>query len=234
MANIVLIHGAFHGGWCWRLVASLLRRAGHEVFTPTLTGLGERAHLIGPAVDLDTHISDIVNAIEMEELTDVVLVGHSYGGMPVTGAADRMADRLSALVFLDAVIPKDGQTAIAARSSEPGYTPLPKSMDEILVPPFDAANFGLTGDHATWANRRLTPHPLATMTQSIRLSGAWLGVKRKIYIRMASYSAPHFDRCHEMADRDPDWIAIRRDGAHNVMITEPDWFIDVLTRHALT
>ena len=233
MANIVLIHGAFHGGWCWRDVARRLREEGHEVFAPTLTGLGERGHLIGPGVDLDTHIADIVNAIEAEELSDVVLVGHSYGGMPVTGAADRLAGRLSALVFLDAVIPQDGQTAIAARSAEPGYTPLPEPADAYSVPPFDAANFGLTGDLAAWANRRLTPHPLATMTQPIRLSGAWRGVERKIYIRMASYPAPHFDRCHEMADRDPDWIAIRRDGPHDVMMTEPDWFIGLLTRHAL-
>ena len=233
MANIVLIHGAFHGGWCWRDVARRLRGEGHEVFAPTLTGLGERGHLIGPGVDLDTHIADIVNVIEAEELRDVVLVGHSYGGMPVTGAADHLADRLSSLVFFDAVLPEDGQTAIGARSAEPGYTPLPEPTDEHSVPPFDAANFGLTGDLAAWANRQLTPHPLATMTQPIRLSGAWRGVKRKIYIRMACYPAPHFDRWYEMADRDPEWIAIRLDGPHDVMMTEPDWFVGLLTEHAL-
>lgn len=233
MANIVLIHGAFHGGWCWRDVARRLGSQGHEVFTPTLTGLGERAHLIGPEIDLDTHIADIVNAIEAEELTDAVLVGHSYGGMPVTGAADRLADRLSALVFFDAVIPQDGQSAIAARSAEPGYVPLREPEDGYSVPPFGAEIFGLSGDLAAWANRRLTPHPLATMTQPIRLSGAWRGVKRKIYIRMASFPAPHFDRCHEAADRDPDWVAIRRDGPHDAMMTDPDWFVGVLNQHAL-
>lgn len=233
MSNIVLIHGAFHGGWAWRDVARRLRARGHAVFTPTLTGLGERAHLMGLHIDLDTHIADIVNVIEAEELENVVLVGHSYGGVPVTGAADRLADRIAALVYFDAVIPEDGQSAIAARSVAPGYVPLPDSPDGIAVPPFDAANFGLDGELADWANRRLTPQPLATMTQPIRLTDAWRGVECKIYIRMTSNPSPHFDQCFEWTNGDADWIAIHHDGVHDAMVTEPDWFVGVMEDHAL-
>ena len=111
MATYVLVHGAWHGGWCWKRVAPLLRAAGHEVYTytPTLTGLGERAHLLSRDIDLDTHITDIVNVLAYEELTDVVLVGHSYGGMVIAGVADRVPERVAHLVYLDAFVPRDGQ-----------------------------------------------------------------------------------------------------------------------------
>ena len=101
--TFVLVHGAFHGGWCWRPVADILRAAGHTVFTPTLTGLGERLHLLTPEVNLSTHIQDVVSVLEWENLRDVVLVGHSYGGAVVTGVADRVADRIGSIVYLDAV-----------------------------------------------------------------------------------------------------------------------------------
>ena len=233
MANVVLIHGAFHGGWCWREVGSRLRGDGHQVFSPTLTGLGERAHLIGPEVNLDTHIADIVNTVDSEELDDAVLVAHSYGGMPMTGAADCLADRLSALVFFDAYTPEDGESSMSVRSTVPGHVPLEEPTDGYSVPALKAETFGLSGDLADWADRRLTPHPLASITQPIRLSGAWQQVKRKIYIRMASYPAPHFDRYYEAANAAPDWTAIRRDGPHDAMITEPGWFVGVLKEHAL-
>jgi pimeloyl-ACP methyl ester carboxylesterase len=109
MATFVLVHGAWHGSWCWKRVRKTLQAEGHDVFTPTLTGIAERSHLISPQVTLDTHIADVVNLIRWEELTDVVLCGHSYGGCVITGAADRVAERLKALVYLDAFILGDGQ-----------------------------------------------------------------------------------------------------------------------------
>jgi pimeloyl-ACP methyl ester carboxylesterase len=112
MANFVLVHGAWIGGWCWRPNAQALRKAGHEVFTPTLTGLGERSHLMNPSINLDTHIADIVNVIKHEELSDVVLVGHSYGGMVVTGVADALAEKIRSLVYLDAFVPESGQALV--------------------------------------------------------------------------------------------------------------------------
>jgi pimeloyl-ACP methyl ester carboxylesterase len=110
MATFVLVHGAWHGGWCYQAVARKLRAAGHEVHTPTLTGLGERRHLIGPGVDLDTHIQDVLNVVRYEDLTGFVLCGHSYGGMVVSGVADAIPGQISALVYLDAYVPKDGES----------------------------------------------------------------------------------------------------------------------------
>lgn len=233
MAGIVLIHGAFHGGWCWRKVAKRLRAEGHEVFCPTLTGLGERAHLIGPQVDLETHIADIVNVIEAEEVDHAVLVSHSYGGMPMTGVADRLAERLSALVFLDSYAPQDGDSAISVRSKGAEHLPLHEPEDGYSMPVPSAEAFGLDGELAAWVDRRLTPHPFPSFTQPIHLTGAWRQVPRKVYIRMASFPASHFDRYYEAAEADPDWIAIRREGPHDIMIAEPGWLVGVLKDHVL-
>ena len=110
MATFVLVHGAWHGGWCWRFVRPLL--GGHDVYAPSLTGLGERKHLARADVDLDTHIADVVSLLEMEDLCDVVLVGHSYGGMVITGAADRAPERIGRLVYLDAFVPENGKCTL--------------------------------------------------------------------------------------------------------------------------
>ncbi|MGH8724055.1 MAG: alpha/beta fold hydrolase, partial [Burkholderiales bacterium] len=110
MTTFVLIHGAWHGGWCWRFVRPLLK--GHEVFAPSLTGLGERKHLVRADIGLDTHIEDVAALLEMEDLKDVVLVGHSYGGMVITGAAARAPARIQRLVYLDAFVPESGKCAL--------------------------------------------------------------------------------------------------------------------------
>jgi len=233
MATIVLVHGAFHGGWCWRAAARLLRDDGHEVHTPSLTGLAERSHLLSAAVDLDTHIADIVNLLQWEELDEVVLVAHSYGGLPVTGAADACVRRLAALVYLDAYTPEDGQSGLAVRSAEPGYLPLAEPVDGIAIPPPAAAVFGLSGALAERAERLMTPHPAATLTQPIRLTGAWRRVPRKLYIRTAQFTAPYFDRYYEAAAADPAWTAVRAEVPHNVLMTDPAWFVGQLCRHVL-
>jgi pimeloyl-ACP methyl ester carboxylesterase len=110
MATFVLVHGGWHGSWCWKRVRKALQARGHDVFTPTLTGVGERSHLLSPDVNLDTHITDVVNLIRWEELSGIVLCGHSYGGCVITGVADRLSDRVAALVYLDAFVPEDGQS----------------------------------------------------------------------------------------------------------------------------
>ena len=235
MADIVLIHGAFHGGWCWRDGAARLRAQGHRVFAPSLTGLGDRAHLLSAAVDLDTHIADICGVIEAEELSDVVLVAHSYGGMPVTGAADRLAGRIGALVYLDAFTPSDGESALAIRSAAGGTAALsierPAGAIAMDVP--DAGVFGLDGAMRAWVQRRMTPHPYATFEQPIRLSGAWLSAPRKIYVRKNRYPAPYFDRTVDRWQADPDWTAVNLDAGHNLMMTDPDWFTALIAEHAL-
>ena len=158
MATFLLVHGGWAGGWHWREVASLLRAAGHEVFTPTLTGLGERVHLASPDVGLDTHIQDILMVLEYEELRDVILIGYSYSGMVITGVAERAADRLAHLVYLDAYVPRDGE-----------------SLLDMLGP--DAAAFieqaaqaygdGWRIPHDPPDAPRRTPHPLKTGQQPV-------------------------------------------------------------------
>ena len=110
--TFVLVHGAWHGGWCWRRVADRLEGKGHKVFVPTMTGLGDRSHLLTKGINLDTHITDIVNVLKWEDLKDIVLVGHSYGGIIVSGVADQMHDKIASIVFLDAFVPEDGDSLV--------------------------------------------------------------------------------------------------------------------------
>jgi thioesterase domain-containing protein len=120
MATFVLVHGAWHGAWCWRRVARLLTRAGHEVFTPTLTGLAERSHLLTHAINLDTHIFDVVNEMKWQELSNVVLVGHSYGGMVISGVTEKMERAILSFVMLDAFMPENGVGRLTA-ATHAGY-----------------------------------------------------------------------------------------------------------------
>jgi pimeloyl-ACP methyl ester carboxylesterase len=161
MANFVLVHGAWHGGWCWRSVVRSLATAGHRVHAVTLTGVGERVHLMSPAITLETHITDVYNAIDMEEIDDAVLAVHSYAGMIGTAIADRMPGRLRHLVYVDAVVPVPGESwssthsvttreaRIAGAEASPDYS----------IPPPDPAVYGLSGADHEWAKRRQTPHP---------------------------------------------------------------------------
>jgi len=166
----VLVHGAWHGGWCWRFVRPLLK--GHDVFTPSLTGLGERTHLARPDINLDTHIADVVSLLEMEDLRDVILVGHSYGGMVVTGAADRAHERIQRLVYLDAFVPENGKCLLdyvvperAARMREEG-----EKAGSVTPPPLSL--WGITKqEHIDFIKPREARHPFGTMVQKIRLQG---------------------------------------------------------------
>ena len=161
MANFVLVHGAWHGGWCWQRVSALLQQQGHRVHAVTLTGLGERAHLLSPAITLDTHIDDVVSAIEVEELHDVVLAVHSYAGMIGTAVADRIGKHLKHLVYVDAVIPKPGESWSSTQSAATQQQRLSaaQASTRFSFPPPDPDVFGLTdADHA-WVKRRQTPHP---------------------------------------------------------------------------
>lgn len=161
MADFVLVHGAWHGGWCWRRVVDALHAQGHRAHALTLTGLGERAHLMSPQITLETHIADVMQAIEAEEFGPVVLAVHSYAGMLGTAVADRMAARLKHLVYVDAVVPRPGESwssthasatreaRLAAAAASPDYS----------FPAPDPAVFGLGAEDHAWVRRRQTPHP---------------------------------------------------------------------------
>ena len=161
MAHFVLVHGAWHGGWCWRDVVAPLAGAGHRVHAPTLTGVGERAHLLSPAITLETHIADVRSAIETEELEDVVLAVHSYAGMIGTAIADRMPQRLRHLVYVDAVVPQPGESWSSSQASATREARLAaaQASADYSFPAPDAAVYGLEGDPHAWVARRQTPHP---------------------------------------------------------------------------
>ncbi|MFI5443982.1 alpha/beta fold hydrolase [Polaromonas sp. UC242_47] len=159
--NFVLVHGAWHGGWCWRRVAQALQLDHHKVYAVTLTGLGERAHLLSPAITLDTHIDDVISTIEVEELNEVILVVHSYAGMIGTAVADRLGKHLKHLVYVDAVVPKPGESWSSTQSAATQQQRLSaaQASTRFSFPPPDPVVFGLhEADHA-WVKRRQTPHP---------------------------------------------------------------------------
>ncbi len=161
MADFVLVHGAWHGGWCWRDVVRGLTAAGHRAHAVTLTGLGERAHLMSPAITLETHIADVAGAIEAEEMTEVVLAVHSYAGMIGTAIADRYPQRLRRLVYVDAVVPKPGESWASTHASATREARLvaAQASPDFSFPVPDPEVYGLDALQCEWLRRRLTPHP---------------------------------------------------------------------------
>jgi pimeloyl-ACP methyl ester carboxylesterase len=222
--TFVLVHGAWHGGWCWRRVADRLAAAGHRVFTPTLTGLGERSHLLGPSVNLSTHVTDIVNLMRWEELGEVVLCGHSYGGMVVTGVADRVPERIATLVYLDAFVPENGQSMQDLRPRE-----IPAGL---TAPPIPAEIFRVNEADRAWVDRQCTPHPVACITEKLALTGAYRAVGRRVYIRAAGYPSPAFDGFYGSLKSDPGWSVHSLPCGHDVMVDMPDALAELLLASA--
>jgi pimeloyl-ACP methyl ester carboxylesterase len=198
----VLVHGAWHGGWCWRRVADRLTAKGRYVVAPTLSGVGERSHLANDSISLSTHIDDVVNEIKWKDLEGVVLVGHSYGGMVITGVAERMRERITAIVYLDAFLPQDGQSLSAIRSSNAPPSP------ERLVPPIPAATFRVNAKDAAWVDSKMTPHPVKCFTETLRVSGAYSTITEKAYIRAIDYPSASFDAALARCRADRTWKTI--------------------------
>ena len=173
MANYVLVHGGWFGAWCWYKVVPLLQAAGHSVYTPTLTGVGEQAALLTPEIGLDTHIQDVVNLIETKDLQQVILVGHSYSGMVITGVADRVPDRIAHLVFLDAVVPRDGQSLVDTAPFLGRFLrrEANKNGDGWRVNPPRGGSFGITKEpDLSLVRSKVTPQPLKTFLQPVHAS----------------------------------------------------------------
>jgi pimeloyl-ACP methyl ester carboxylesterase len=164
-ATFVLVHGAWHGGWCWRRVADRLTAKGHYVVAPTLSGVGERSHLPPDEIDLTTQINDVAGEIKWKDLDQLILVGHSYGGMVITGVAEQLHDRISAIVYLDAFLPADGQSLadLSGRASWP----------EPVTPPLSSSAFHVNAKEAAWVDSKLTPHPTQCFTQKLKVTGAY-------------------------------------------------------------
>jgi pimeloyl-ACP methyl ester carboxylesterase len=224
-ATFVLVHGASHGGWCWRRVSDLLTANGHRVFAPTLTGLCERSHLMNDETDLTTHINDVVNEIKWKDLDKVVLVGHSYGGMVITGVAEQLVSRIASIVYLDAFLPGDGQSLLdVVNMYAPGWTPPPL--------PFSGADFAafleVNDNDRAWVGSKLTPQPPGTMTEKLRVSGAFLKVPRRAFIGVTKGEQPFFKAVADRYATDQTWRVHQVDCGHDVMIDKPDELTAIL------
>ena len=230
----VLVHGAYHGGWCWRQVADLLRAHGHRVFTPTLTGLGERAHLLALDPDLDTHIEDIAQVIANEELRDVILIGHSYGGAVVTGVVDRMPETIAHLVYLDALILQQGHAVLdtAPPETRDFCRSLLRSNGGSGVIPIPPLDFFAVADTAqcAWLTRHLTPQPVATFFSKIHLQRE-LGAARPVsYI---TCTEPYFSQtqfARDFVKTMPHWNQLEIATGHDAMVTAPRELADLFNR----
>lgn len=226
MATFVLVSGAWLGGWAWDGVTRRLRQAGHDAYPVTLTGLGERKHLARPEVGLETHISDIVNVIEAEELRDVILVGHSYGGVPVTGASDRVAERIASVVYVDSgPIPAEtayiefepesrAATEQQVASNGDGWL-LPPMSREVLI----AAIPDLEPERVSAIQARMTPQPFATYTEPLRLTNPARATLPKVAI---------LNSFPEAAVRE----MMAAGHLMGVMLAGPEWrFVELPTSH---
>jgi len=231
--TFVLVHGAWHGGWCWLRVADRLRSGGHKVFTPTLTGLGERSHLLRPDIDIGTHITDVVNVIKWERLTDVVLCGHSYGGFVISGVAEMMAEAIRSIVFLDAFVPRDSDTpqSLTGPAIQEGIRAALQRGD-LSMPARSAAFFGVNEADRAWVDALCVPQPIGTLTHKIALTGAREKIARKTYIRAKSYANPGFDKAFAAVKADPSWRTYEVPCGHDVMVDMPERLSELLLETA--
>ena len=225
-STFVLIHGAWHGGWCWKKVMPLLQAAGHRVFALTLTGLGERAHLISRDVDLTTHVTDVVRTLEMEDLTDLILVGHSYGGLVIRGVAARSASRIRRLVYLDALVAEPGQSVFDLNSPQfrkrveddaaangDGYKVAP--MLEIL---------GVSdADDLAWIRPRLRPQPIGTFTEPVQAPAGESPPPSTFVVCSQSGFQETAAKC-----RAKGWPVLEIDCGHDAMVIKPGELADLL------
>jgi pimeloyl-ACP methyl ester carboxylesterase len=233
----VLVHGGRHGGWCWRPVTVRLRAAGYEVYTPTLTGMGERSHLLSPQIGLDTHIQDLVAVFEYEDIQDAVLVGHSYGGMVVSGALEQIADRVRSFVLLDGHLPREGESvfdlngparaaAMIALADEAG--------EGWYIPPADASRYGVTDpDDIAWVNSHMTAQPLRTYRDRIGATGrAWSHPGMFVECVPSSLEPHLLERTRARSTTDPRFTYRVLHTAHNAMITDPKAVTELLLEAA--
>ena len=221
-ATFVLVHGAWHGGWCWRRVADRLSARGHYVVAPTLSGVGERAHLASDAINLSTQVNDVIGEIKWKDLDRIVLVGHSYGGMVITGVAEQLRERIAAMVYLDAFLPADGQSAgdVLGGATWPGH----------LAPPISAAAFGVNEKDRAWVDAKMTPHPVGCFTEKLSVSGAYQQVAKKLYIRAAGFANGAFDSALARCAADRSWQTMVMNCGHDVMVDQPAQLSAVLER----
>jgi pimeloyl-ACP methyl ester carboxylesterase len=234
--TFVLQHGAWHGGWCWSRVADILRAQGHRVFTPTQTGLGERAHLMSRDITLDTFVQDLANVVEAEELSDIVLVGHSFGGLAISGVADRMPGRIRHLVYLDSRIVGDGETVFG--TTVPAIAAERRRLAEeasggVWIPNPSPESFGVPpGPDADWVRRRLTPHPLGTMISPMHLKHPVGNGLPRTYIVCTDPVYDALESVRQWVKQQAGWGWREIATGHDAMVTAPGPLADMLVELA--
>jgi pimeloyl-ACP methyl ester carboxylesterase len=229
-AKIFLVcHGAWSAGWAWNKMHPLMQAAGHRLVTPTYTGLGERAHLANPSIDLETHITDVLNVIRYEDLHDIVLLGHSYGGMVATGVADRVRDRIRQLIYLDAFVPRDGQSLLDL--NEPARQSMRdrvKSGDGWRVPPNPTPPDTSPADLA-WLTERRVDMPIKCFEQGLKLGGE--SKMLRSYISATRITpADTFGPFAKRARSEPGWGYHEIDASHSPNVTAPEALMGVLDK----
>jgi pimeloyl-ACP methyl ester carboxylesterase len=234
MSTYVLVHGAWHGSWCWKRVRKALLADGHEVFTPTLTGVGERSHLGSTSVNLSTHTADVVNLTRWEELSDVILCGHSYGGCVISGAGDQIPDRIRALVYLDAFVLEDGECLCDLVPPEQVRSMREQAQagDGWKVAPIPAEVFQVNSRDAAWVNAQCTPQPIATFEERIRLTGGLSRIQDVTHVLATGFrEGSPFPFSHERA-KAKGWKTRTIPSGHDVMLDLPDELTALLLEHA--
>jgi pimeloyl-ACP methyl ester carboxylesterase len=234
MATFLICHGAWSAGWAWKKVRPLLRAAGHEVFTPTYSGLGERAHQSSRAISLDTHIADVLGVIECEDLKDIVLVGHSYGGMVATGVADRAPERIGRLVYLDAFVPENGQSLHDLVPDHHRALQLEGAAargDGWLVPP-NPSPPDTSPEDLAWITPRRRGQPLDTLTQKIVLTNAGPAPPRAYIYCTRAPPEDVFGRFARQFRSVPGWTYFEIDASHSPNVTAPEALVRILDQVA--
>jgi hypothetical protein len=232
--TFVLIHGAWVGGWYWRRVSDILEAKGNKVFSPTLTGLGERSHLLSKDINLNTHVTDIVNVVKWESLQDICFVVHSYAGIPGSGAVEQISERISSIVWVDAFKPDNGQGCVDL---------VPDARRKSILSAFEKGELGLEAPKAevflvnendrTLVDSKATSQPTSTFMQPIRLSGARDNVAKKTYIRATRFSNPGFDKALADCKADKSWRVVETNiPGHVIMLDAPEWLANQLLQAA--
>ena len=230
-STFLLVHGAWGGGWGFTPMAGEMRRRGHRVFTPTMTGLGERSHLFDGGINLSTHIEDICNVIKYERLKDFVLAGHSYGGMVITGVADRYADRIRSIVYIDAFLPENGKS-LFDYTSEATTARLADAGDRHggfgMSPPGPWVLPGVSEEERAEIEALRGPQPLASCVEKIRLTGAGDRIKNRLYIFAGNYTPTPFRQMYDRVRSQPGWKTAELNCGHGIHREMPNELIALL------
>jgi pimeloyl-ACP methyl ester carboxylesterase len=241
--SLVLVHGAWHGGWCWQRVVPLLQAQGLTAHAVTLTGVGERAHLLSGQIRLSTHVADVLGLIRARELKRVLLVGHSYGGLVITGVADALLKRagpgsaeVAGLVYVDAVTPHPGESWSSQHTPETVAARLALAQDKgagVGIPALDAAAFGLEGPDRDWVNRRQTPQPLGVYQDPLHFDPAAVAALPRTFIDCIAPALPTIAVMRQRVRTEPGWVVHELATGHDPMVSAPQDLADLLQQAAL-